>query len=78
MLLLIAGYWVGRFAAVIPPGGLDAVDLVLAALSAVLLMLWYRRRARRYLRTRDTALRTQIKRAQANESSSNEEPTGTT
>ena len=56
-LVLLAGFWIGRFVGFLPSGGLDVVDLVVAALSAALLTVWYRRRARRYLESRGARTR---------------------
>ena len=47
--LLVLGYWLGRFATLIPPDGVFVFDVLAAAGGALLLALWYRRRMRRYL-----------------------------
>ena len=47
--LLVLGYWLGRFATLIPPDGVFVFDVLVAAGGALLLALWYRRRMRRYL-----------------------------
>ena len=48
-MLLLLGYWLGRLAALVPG---DIFDIAIAVLSAVVLALWYRRRARAYMRLR--------------------------
>jgi len=48
-VLLLLGYWLGRLAALVPG---DIFDIAIAVLSAVVLALWYRRRARAYMRLR--------------------------
>ena len=75
--MLLFGYWLGRFAAFLPSGGLDPLDLVVAAVSAVLLMVWYRRRARRYLEARDAALRARAERARSEDAAPTDEAAGT-
>ena len=52
LVLLLIGYWLGRFAAFVPSDGLRVIDVVIAVVSAVALALWYRRRAREYMRLR--------------------------
>ena len=49
LVLLLLGFWIGRVAAIVPG---DGVELVVAGISAVTLALWYRRRAREYMRLR--------------------------
>ena len=49
LVLLLLGYWLGRLAALVPG---DALDIAIAVVSAVALALWYRRRARKYMRLR--------------------------
>ncbi len=48
-MLLLLGYWLGRIAAVVPG---DVFDIAIAVVSAIVLALWYRRRAREYMRLR--------------------------
>ena len=48
-MLLLLGFWIGRVAAIVPG---DGVELIVAGISAVALALWYRRRAREYMRMR--------------------------
>ena len=52
LVLLLLGFWIGRVAAIAPG---DGVEIVVALVSAVALALWYRRRAREYLRLRSGA-----------------------
>lgn len=54
-LALLAGYWIGRVAMLMPADALPVLDIAVALLSAVLFAVWYRRRARRYLETRQAA-----------------------
>lgn len=54
-LALLAGYWIGRSALVLPADALRAADIAAALLSAALLAIWYRRRARRWLGGRGRA-----------------------
>ncbi len=49
LVLLLLGFWIGRVAAIVPG---DGVELIVAGISAVTLALWYRRRAREYMRLR--------------------------
>ncbi len=76
-IVLLFGYWLGRFAEFLPAGGLDALDLVVAAVSAVLLMVWYRRRARRYLEARDAAMRARARRVRSEDDAPTDEAGGT-
>ena len=52
LVLLLLGFWIGRVSALAPG---DGVEIVVALISAVALALWYRRRAREYLRLRAAA-----------------------
>ena len=47
--MLLLGFWIGRVAAIVPG---DGVEIIVAGISAVALALWYRRRAREYMRLR--------------------------
>ena len=49
LVLLLLGFWIGRVAAIVPG---DGVEILVAGISAVALALWYRRRAREYMRLR--------------------------
>ena len=49
LVLLLLGFWIGRVAAIVPG---DGVEILVAGISAVALALWYRRRAREYMRMR--------------------------
>ena len=49
LVLLLIGYWLGRVATLLPG---DGFDIVIAVASAITLALWYRRRAREYMRLR--------------------------
>ena len=49
LVLLLLGYWLGRLAALVPG---DVFDIAIAVASAVALAIWYRRRAREYMRLR--------------------------
>ena len=77
-LILLLGFWLGWFAALVPSGAVGALNWVIAATSAVLLTLWYRRRARRYLRTRDAARRAQVGRVRPEENAPSDGAAGTT
>ena len=49
LVLLLLGFWLGRLASLVPG---DVFDIAIAVISAVVLALWYRRRAREYMRLR--------------------------
>ena len=49
LVLLLLGFWIGSVAAIVPG---DGIEFVVAGISAVALALWYRRRAREYMRLR--------------------------
>ena len=53
LLLLSIGYWIGRFASLLPVSELRVADVVVAIGSAITLALWYRRQARRVLAARN-------------------------
>ena len=55
--MLLVGYWLGRIATLVPTDALPALDITAALLCAVLFAVWYRRRAREYLATRQAAER---------------------
>lgn len=55
VLALLAGYWIGRSALVLPADALQAADIAAALLSAALLAIWWRRRARRWIGRRGRA-----------------------
>lgn len=55
VLLLLLGYWLARVATFLPADPLQLLDIVVALLIAVLLAVWYRRRAKRYLEARQAA-----------------------
>ncbi|MYA19528.1 MAG: hypothetical protein F4Z25_04505 [Chloroflexi bacterium] len=57
LLVLLVGYWLGRIATLVPTDALPALDITAALLCAVLFAVWYRRRAREYLATRQAAER---------------------
>ena len=75
-LVLLAGFWIGRFVGLLPAGGLDLVDLVVAALSAALLTVWYRRRARRYLESRGARTRARTRGATSVDEASSDHAAG--
>jgi hypothetical protein len=52
LVLLLLGFWLGRAASLFPG---DVLDVAVAVVSAVALALWYRRRAREYMRQRAAA-----------------------
>ena len=52
VLALLFGYWLARVATFLPTDPLQVLDIGVALLSAVLLAVWYRRGARRYMETR--------------------------
>lgn len=55
LLLILVGFWIGRLAALLPADELRVLDVVAALASALALAIWYRRRAREYLRLRAEA-----------------------
>ena len=57
VLTLLFGYWLARVATFLPTDPLQVLDIGVALLSAVLLAVWYRRGARRYMETRQAARR---------------------
>ena len=57
LLILLVGYWLGRFATFFPADALPLLDIGAALLCAVLFAVWYRRRAKRYLEARQAAER---------------------
>lgn len=52
LLLIMIGFWIGRLATLLPDGELRVLDVAAALASALALAIWYRRRAREYLRLR--------------------------
>ncbi len=51
-MALLFGYWLARVATFLPADPLQVLDIGVALLSAVLIAVWYRRGARRYMETR--------------------------